>query len=76
MALNMTDGLGSDLWYHPVSKGVRSLFYVYTPGESSFESLNEVPRYVTKVSESINTTCWSRPVHTSFILTTLVKGQS
>ena len=32
-----------------ISVGVRSLFYVVTPGESSFQTLPEVPKYVDKV---------------------------
>ena len=48
MANNTT--LENDLWKHPVSIGIRSLFYVVTPSETSFEKIEDVPNYVAKVS--------------------------
>jgi len=47
MASNVTD---PGLYYHPVSKGIRSLFYLYSPGESSFHNIHDVPLYVTKAT--------------------------
>lgn len=32
-----------------ISTGIRSLFYVITPAESSFKDIGEVPEYVEKV---------------------------
>ena len=39
-----------DVWTHPVSLGFRSLFYALTPAESSFQNVDQVPKYVSKVS--------------------------
>ena len=48
--ISMNDTSGLDLWRHPASIGFRSLFYAVTPGESSFEKIEDVPDYISKVS--------------------------
>ena len=36
-----------------LTKGIRSMFYIVTPNESSFENVEDVPPYVQQVSEFV-----------------------
>ena len=41
--------IAGQVWTHPVSFGLRTLFYAATPGETSYAALVEVPDYVQQV---------------------------
>lgn len=43
-----------------VSKGIRTMFSLLSPNESSFEKLEEVPPYVEQVSEWVQVMQWGR----------------
>ena len=53
MLNNTTEATG--MWSHPVSVGFRSLFYLMTPAESTFEKTDDIPNYISNVSSKYRT---------------------
>lgn len=50
--LRSADGTAAVMEPSSVSQGVRSMFFMLTPNESSYEKVEDVPQYVQQVSQS------------------------
>ena len=73
----------SKIWSNPMVYDIRTMFYLVTPNESSYETIDEVPKIVDKVSRALSffksshnmillphysKTGWSILKHEAFIL--------